>query len=257
MCLRIIKKTINKVKTGGFSYFYNSLLSKIKLHILDKIVYVFYYCYSFLYSRISGNPLVYVVGDSHSLSFRNTRSFLVKHIGPATAYKLRFKENSTISNEQLFSIIKKINKKRSLVLLVFGEVDCRIHIYNNSQKKNKSIGSLIDDTIFSYGEVLKLLTVNIVNFVVCGVPPANTQGNVYHYPYYAAPQVQRDIKKEFNGKIKNFCQDKGYKYLELFNKFSDENGFILDEYKRDDVHLSNKIMKYIKYWFYKEFGYKL
>ena len=233
------------------------IISKIKLHILDNIVYAFYYCYSFLYSRVSGTPLVYVVGDSHSLSFRNTRSFLVKHIGPATAYKLRFKENRTRSNEQLFSIIKKINKKRNLVLLVFGEVDCRIHIYNNARKKNRSIGSLIDDTVSGYGEVLKLLTVDSVDFVVCGVPPANTQGNVYHFPYYAAPQEQRDIKKAFNEKLKDFCRDNGYKYLDLFNKFSDENGFILEQYKRDDVHLGNKIMAYVKEWFYEAFGYKL
>jgi hypothetical protein len=85
-------------------------------------------------------PSIYVIGDSHIGIFTRSSLFMVFHIGPATAYNL-IKETSTIgSNEKIQKIIS-LMKKGDILIPVFGEIDCRIHIYYQFKKKwKKSVG---------------------------------------------------------------------------------------------------------------------
>jgi hypothetical protein len=101
--------------------------------------------------------LIYVIGDNHTSFFKFQKGFVVYHIGPATAYILS-KNSSTNFNKKLYQILQNINKNKDILILVFGEIDFRIHIYYQymKQERKKSINDLIIDTIVSYGNVLIL-----------------------------------------------------------------------------------------------------
>lgn len=201
--------------------------------------------------RIKNQPLVYVVGDSHTLSFSFHHPFITCHLGPVTAYNI-LKENSTTSSKKkLFSLANKINKKKDILVLVFGEIDCRIHIFRRFKKSNETIAidEIIDETIKNYFVAIEKLLGMRLNVIVYGVPPANYQENVYGYDYYAEASVQADIKKIFNKKMKEQCYIKGVKYIEIFYTFSDRDGFILPNYSSDQIHLNNKIIPFIQNWF--------
>jgi hypothetical protein len=212
---------------------------------IDRQKILFHY---FLQSRLLRKTFIHVLGDSHVGAFRSSKIFLVHFIGAATAYNLRQKKSSTHSNKKLFRIIKRIDKKRDTVILVFGEVDCRIHIYYQ-YRKNKgkyTIDQLIENTILSYGEVLKELSDMGINFFVYGVPPAAKQGNIYKCIFYAPPKKRSEISRKFNGRLKKYCQDKGYKYIDIYSKTCDAEGFIKRQYSVDDgVHLNGKAMKFV------------
>jgi len=198
---------------------------------------------------------IHVIGDSHALVFGKSKLFSVHHIGPATAYNLKNENSSTNSNQKLFGIIEKINEFKDIVILVFGEIDCRIHIYYKYMMSNKTtpISELIDKTVSNYGMVLKQLREININFLVCGIPAAGFEENIYKYPFYASPEIRTKIFYEFNERLKNFCGKNNYKYINIYPIVSDKNGFLLQEYADDNVHLNEKIIPFIEDWLRKEY----
>jgi hypothetical protein len=222
--------------------------------------------YSYLYAKIFNRPLIHVIGDSHSWAFKRNRPFIIHNIGPATAYNLINKNSTVRSNEKLFDIIGKIDLKRDMVILVFGEIDSRVHFYNQHKKSDEkvSIDELMDKTISNYGEVLGQLDSMGVSFFVYGILPAPR--NIMRYPTYATEKMKEELfnefkanypylapaearsrmNKQFNDKLKRFCQDKGYRYIDIYPVVADGDGFISDDYAADEIHVNGRIMPFIK-----------
>lgn len=200
-----------------------------------------------LYARVLNKPLVHVVGDSHVVPFRGSMPFLAHHLGATTAYNLNKKNSSTKSNEQLFKVINKLGEK-DLLMLSFGEIDCRIHIYYQHKKSNGkySIDELIERTVSHYGEVMAQLKERGVNFCVYCVSPATKVGNEYKYPFYGAPEVRSQINRMFNEKLKAFCQSNGYRFIDIYDKVADKEGLMLKEYSGDDIHLNKKAVGLVR-----------
>ena len=204
-------------------------------------------CYSVLYSRACNKPLIHMIGDSHVKMFRGNRLFVVHHIGAATAHNLGKPNSATNSNRKLFNIIDKISRK-DIVVLVFGEIDCRVHIYYQYKKNNerRAIGELIDGTISNYGRVLEELRGAGIKFLVYGVPPATKVRDEYRYPFYAPPEIHGQINRTFNERLKEFCEETGYEYIDVHSRFSDESGFMLREYAADEIHLNGRVVDFVK-----------
>jgi hypothetical protein len=224
--------------------------------ILDIKRYSFYW---YIYSSLFNKPTIHAIGDSHTKAFKKVKFFIVHHIGPATAYNLNKDISSTNSKKKMFAIINKLNREKDIIMLVFGEIDCRIHIYNQYKKsKGKfTIEMLIEDTISNYGQVLEQLNLMDIKFFVLGIPPASRQENIYDYPFYASSKMRSKINMEFNNRIKEYCTDMGIRYMDIYSKVSDENGFILAEYAADDVHLNAKVGTFVRTWLEKEMGIEL
>lgn len=227
-------------------YGLEKIMSCVKIDLYDKCHFLFW----FLYSRLLNKPLIHVIGDSHTGSFKRSKLFVVHYIGPATAYNLKKNKSTTNSKKKLFTIIDKIKRKRDFVMLVFGEIDCRIHIYNQYKKNNGrlTIIELIDKTISNYGYVLEQLNHMGITFFIYGISPASKQGNVYGYPFYAPAEIRSEIYREFNERLKKFCKKNGYRYMDIYLKVSDKNGFTLEEYANGDVHLNSKVKKFVRKW---------
>lgn len=254
--------TFEVIKERGVVYLFEYML----IADADMVMRNLNQFYSYVYSRLFKAPLVHVVGDSHSWAFKRHRSFIIHNIGPATAYNL-INQNSTIqSNKKLFEVIDRIDVKKDLVVLVFGEIDCRVHFYNQYMKHNGkiSLDKLMDMTIANYGTVLCQLKERGINFLVYGVLPAskciirfppyatkkiredllNSFKN--NYPYQASPELRSTINYQFNEKLKAYCEERGFKYLNIYSVVADENGFIKDEFAADEIHVNGKIMPYVK-----------
>jgi hypothetical protein len=212
----------------------NSLRASVRKNLHDVL--------AIFSSRICGIPLMHVIGDSHALAFQKENFFIVHHVGPATAYNLSSKNSKTKSNEKLLHIVSSINKKKDIAVLVFGEIDSRIHIYYQYMKRNKfeSIPQLVDQTVTKYGQTLKLLEDMGLFFIVYGIPPASREENIHKYPFYSDKETRILISKEMNNRLKSLCLQNGYPYVDLQSKFADASGFISEEFAADKVHLNQK-----------------
>lgn len=224
---------------GGQNFF-----GKIQFEVFSKAVFM----RSLIRSRISDEPAVYVIGDSHTRLFNNTKPFIVHHLGPATAYQLRNKTSTTKSNKRLFNILRHIVRPRDRALLVFGEIDCRIHIYNQfmNREKQLSIEELIEETVKSYGIVLEQIDRMGLEFYVASVPPATRKGNFHGVPNYPPPEYRCMINRAFNERLRQFCEKNKYSFIEVYTEIADEEGFIADEYSKDGIHLSGNALKYFE-----------
>ncbi len=198
-------------------------------------------------SRLTRAPLVHVMGDSHSKTFRGHRGFVVHHLGAATAHNLKKEGSTTGSNEKLFRIINRLPQGAN-ALLIFGEIDCRIHAYYQFRKNNEqqAISDILDMTVRNYGEVLEKIRARGIDPCVLSVAPATTVGNEYNFPYYASPEVRSQITRVFNDKLREFCEGTGFTYIDIYPLVSDENGMRLDDYADDEIHLNGKAVELVR-----------
>lgn len=249
-------KTRNIYRERGVYYLFLAglkILGLVESRHLNNDDKVHNFCW-FLYSRLSGGPLAHVIGDSHTLAFKRKYPFIVHHIGAATAYNLKKRESTTDSNRKFFAVLDKINKKRDAIVLSFGEIDCRIHIYNEYMKNNGkfTMAELINNTIINYGDVLKQISAMGVNFFVLGIPAASRREGAPGVQFYADSAMRSKINKEFNERLKKFCEWNNYKHIDIYSEVSDEKGFISEKYVADHTHVNDKSVKIVREFFKKQ-----
>jgi len=203
-------------------------------------------------------PSVFVIGDSHTNIFQSSPLFQVFHIGPATAYNLIKEGSSTKSNEKINEILNMV-KKGDIVLLVFGEIDCRIHIFYQFKKNHETptISDLIQRTIHNYCTFVRTIRNQGIEVCVCGITPPGDEENIYNYPYYAEKNLQKKIYQEFNSELKSYCNDFKINFLDIFPLVSDKSGFLLKEFSDDGLHLNNKFLPCIEKMLQKKYGLRL
>lgn len=228
-------------------YILPNAIKKVMIIFLKKLKEIIAYFSYILNSRLLKKKYIHVIGDSHTWSFENDKRFLSYHIGSATAYNLCASNSRTQSFQKLWKIINRVSPERDIVILVFGEIDCRIHIYNQYKKQNErhSMNLLIDKTIERYGQAMELCKEKNLRFVVYGIPPASKQKNVYNYPFYAPEEVRVCINRDFNRKLKEYCMKRNWGYIDVYSETVNQSGFMLDTYARDEVHLNEKIVPFV------------
>ncbi len=198
--------------------------------------------------RDRGRLLVRIVGDSHTKTFYGAPGFYVHHIGAATAFKLCTPGSSTRSREQLMAVAEQTDPEREALMLSFGEADCRIHIYNQFKRRGEkiSIAELIENTVERYGQVMKELHQMGLRVIVYGMPPTTLQGNRYKAEYYATRDTHVRIYREFNARLRDYCTENDFLFIDVQEATSDADGFIAPEYAQGDAHLNSKVVPIVR-----------
>lgn len=202
--------------------------------------------------KMHHKPLVHVIGDSHVRIFRSHKPFLTYRIGPSTAYKLASEHSMFNSRQRLFRVVRWAVRPGEPVLIVFGEIDCRIHIYNAYMRggKERAVAEVTHDTIERYGKTLKILKGMGMNVFVYSVPPAGKSKlaeNIFGYQFYAKPDTRSAINRGFNAALREYCVLHGLKFIDVYSRVVNPEGFIADEYNAgDDVHLNEKAVSFVR-----------
>jgi hypothetical protein len=201
-----------------------------------------------LEARWFDRAIIHVIGDSHLRPFAFRSPFLLHHISQATAYNLSKDKSYSQSKKYLNSFLPAINKKRDVLLLVFGEIDARVHIYLQYEKNNKkiSIERLIETTVERYGETIERLKND--GFAVCvhGLPPAARKDFESDLPFLGSPEQRSEISRKFNNKLGDFCRKNEVLFIDMQMIAADKKGFMKKEYAADEVHLSGKVVPFAR-----------
>jgi lysophospholipase L1-like esterase len=209
-----------------------------------------------LEAKLFNRAIIHVIGDSHLRPFVFRRPFLLHHISQATAYNLNKDGSFSESKRYLKSFLPAINKQRDVMLLVFGEIDARVHIYLQYEKNNKkiSMGRFIDATVEKYGETIRRLKGD--GFAVCvhGLPPAARKNFESNLPFLGSPEQRSEISREFNIKLGEFCRKSGVAFIDMQSIAADDNGFMKKEYAADEVHLNSKVVPFARDRIVEAFG---
>jgi lysophospholipase L1-like esterase len=201
-----------------------------------------------LEARLFNRAIIHVIGDSHLRPFVFRKPFLLHHISQATAHNLNKDASFSQSKRYLYSFLPAIDKHRDVLLLVFGEIDARVHIYLQYEKNSKkiSISRLINATVERYSEMIKRLKAEGFAVSVHGLPPAARKDFESDLPFLGSPEQRSQISIEFNKKLGKFCHRNGIPFINMQSIAADENGFIKKEYAADEVHLNGKVVSFAR-----------
>lgn len=214
---------------------------------------------------------VFVFGDSHTGAFLLKKSeipfdmgglkrgvgaflypFVPCYFPGATAHNLINRESKTNSFEIWEKNLKAVNKELDLILLWFGEIDCRYHINSaNANKHNKSIDEMVEETIERYFQKIEELKLAGYNFVIMNIsPPTKDVGDT--------PRKERpEIYKIFSDKLIEKCKEKQYMFIDMYSFGVKESGFMKNEMIRDKTHYKpSAIYEYVMFELSKHFIFR-
>jgi hypothetical protein len=197
-------------------------------------------------ASLLNRPIIHVIGDSHVTPFEFQNGFIAHHIGQATAHNLIKENNTSNSREILLKVVSNINPKRDALLLVFGEIDARIHIHNQHMKTGKTIDELINATVSNYGKAILELSSKGFRVAVLGIPPAGSQENIYKYPFYGSREERKAISIAFNRALGAWCASIRVPFIDVQKTASGSDGFLSGEFARDEIHLNSRIVPYVR-----------
>lgn len=183
-----------------------------------------------MYSR------VHAIGDSHVLHMGG--QFHVHHICDdkgqgATAHNLLAESSSTNSKQKIDSLLKSIDSQSDILLLSFGEVDCRLHL-------NSTVG--VANTVARYTAAIEGMVARgfrVIVHAVIGAVPQDAPDRL--------PVADRGwIVNEFNGQLSNWCKLRGVEML--WPKTADALGVLHADCTDDGVHLNDKAAALYAEW---------
>jgi len=93
--------------------------------------------------------------------------------------------------------------------------------------------------------------INFRNVSVYNVVPPIQRWNTWEnpeFPYLGTDEERKQYVLYFNKKLKERCNEKKYIFFDIYNNYTDENGFLRKDLSDGNVHIANEIYinKFIK-----------
>ena len=211
------------------------------------------------------NKTIHVIGDSHSCFFYGSDTceayfpdqfplakpgslipgFKVYHVGPALAYKLCEMNTTVQGRETIFYLLDNVIGAGSRVLLAFGEIDCRYHLFKAAEKYNGSVEQVMEECIRRYISVAKEIKARGYDVMIWGVVASRPDvTEIDDLALRWATCAERNIlTRQFNDRLEYLLAEESIKFASIFEQLVDYANETKEElYLADNVHLSQKIM---------------
>jgi hypothetical protein len=181
---------------------------------------------------------IHTVGDSHCKeSFQNVISH---HLGPILCYS--FGKNAL----QRCPIKTFGLKEHEILIFCFGEIDCRCHIHKHISKE-KSYKDIINEIVKEYIQgilkCMKMLNKTIQVSIFNVVPPVRREDALENneFPFLGSDEERKSYVLYFNEKLKESCAKENFIYFDIYNYYTDEDGFLRKDMKDESVHIKNTL----------------
>ena len=185
---------------------------------------------------------IHTFGDSHS--FNGWSGVKTHHLGPKLCYNFG-KKMLDVCNISKFNI-----KNGDTLIFCFGEIDCRCHIHKHINK-TISYQVVIDNIVDGYfiaikkninNIKLKNNNIKLKNICVYNVVPPIQKNNTKEnpeYPYLGNDEERKEYVLYFNKKLKEKCDECNYIFFDIYDKYTDDNGFLRKDLSDGNVHIGN------------------
>jgi len=184
---------------------------------------------------------IHTIGDSHSFNGWHGVNIINHATGPVLCYSFG-KEKLNRCNISGYDL-----NDGDTLIFCFGEIDCRCHIHKHITK-NITYQQIIDNIVEHYMDAIhvNLNTIQVKLKYVCVfnvVPPIerhNTWENP-EYPYLGSDEERKSYSLYFNKKLKEKCAENKFIFFDVYDQYTDENGFLKKELSDNNVHIKNGI----------------
>jgi hypothetical protein len=141
---------------------------------------------------------------------------------------------------RLREVLKTI-PKGSYVMLVLGEIDCRVHLIKQSQIQKKNKETLVKECVDSYFESIIYLKKNKYKPVVWGVIPSTLfEVADSDYPTFGSCKERNEVTRLFNTYLEKRAKQENVPYISIYDKLVSANGLTKMDYFIDLIHLSTR-----------------
>jgi len=187
---------------------------------------------------------IHTVGDSHSVngwngihSINGYSGVISHHLGASLCY--------SFGRDQLKLIdLRNYNiENGDTIVFCLGEIDCRCHVHKHITDTN-DYKSVIDIIIDNYFAAIKLTVetsqIKLKNVCVYNVvPPIEKQKTPENplQPYLGTDEERKTYVLYFNERLKEECQKNNYIFFDIYDKYTDENGFLIKDLSDGNVHI--------------------
>lgn len=178
--------------------------------------------------------VIHTVGDSHSYFGWDFDGVTPHHVGPRLCYSIG-RDGINLSS---YSI-----KEHDTVIFSFGEIDCRCHVHKYITAET-DFRAVIDPIVERYIEKIKAATSSLTNVQVGiynVVPPVqkHTSQENPHFPFLGTDQDRLAYTRYFNSRLAECCAANGFLFVDIFDKYSDADGFLNHAFSDGIVHIKN------------------
>ena len=174
---------------------------------------------------------IHTIGDSHCINGWN--NIIKHHLGPVLCYSFGREKLNRCNIRKL----KNINNGDT-VIFCFGEIDCRCHI-----NKYVNYKSVIESIVNNYFESINIniitSKINFKNVCVYNVIPSIQKEYAHDFPCLGTDNERKEYVLYFNEKIKEKCKIYSYVFFDIYEKYTDINGFLRKDLSDGNVHIRN------------------
>jgi len=176
--------------------------------------------------------MIYVIGDSHVREFIG-EDFQRIWIGAPTSYGLFNLNSRSQSRNKIFSAIEYIPKESSIIL-VTGEIDCRLHIFEQQGKMIGAIEKTVQNSLLFCKE-LKLMGYKVFFY---NINPAGWEENIYKIEFFPTSKIRSEIYLIANRATRLLSPIYRVDIVDIFDHLVGERGILNKEYTQDGVHIN-------------------
>lgn len=183
--------------------------------------------------------VIHTIGDSHSkYGWEHIPTIQIHHLGPKLCYSVG-RDGIDISNE--FNI-----NNGDVVVFCFGEIDCRCHVHKHLTD-SVDYKKVIDDIVEKYFEKIKIAVSAFDNLktavynVVPSIEKFSWTGEDVWYPFLGTNEERKIYVRYFNEKLKQTCETYNFVFFDVFDKYTDANGYLDPKIIAEGVHIGNPI----------------
>lgn len=188
--------------------------------------------------------MIYIYGDSHaSFSFKNLKlHYNDLHCPSITMFRIG-------RDDIIINFNKDIIKKDDIIILSYGEIDCRCHI---QRQINLGINedNIINELVSNYFKTIKNNIINIdAKIIIVGVIPPTKQydyeilyGPVLHeFPFVGSDECRVRYTNKVNKLLEELSIINNYIYFNPYSYYERLDGTLKHELSDSTVHLGNNL----------------
>jgi hypothetical protein len=188
---------------------------------------------------------VYTMGDSHCYeTFGGIDGVVPRHIGSVTMKRLGYMEDTLLPS----SVASIGLTPRDVLLIICGEGDTRCFIHPQLVHRTIAMEDLLQQYADRYVERVRTLDVNGARAGIVSVPPPAAFERCWHI--HSAPSDMNlppqgtDAERvlytmTLNRLIADGCSKSGLLFVDIFSRYSDENGMLITALSDGSVHIKD------------------
>lgn len=195
--------------------------------------------------------MIFIYGDSHArfLFSRLNLPCVIKFTAGITMYRVG-RDNHIIE----FDTTHHTND--TTLCFVYGEIDCRCHIYNQITS-DMTEDDVINDLVIGYIDTIRNNICQFKHVCIIGVVPTTEKDEVERihgasnptFPFAGSDADRLRYTEKMNVKLQRVCEIYGFEFIAPYDFYKDDRGFLIRKYSDSTVHIRNNehFIKTFKY----------